>query len=243
MFAYQDLQAQASRAYQPQSETYQTVGASQCVIGLFPQTYLNAPNGTTPAASNTIPAVIAPQFFYTICSPQPVAAALQNGGYAPYGPSLAYANCSGYMPAHSMMPYPQARQGHMAECQGAMHKDVLGLDNSRGFYSTNDLALRIHFMALWVMATTSLLIDLLSTQPYRRRRHITSYHRLESHFHTMLFQSTVTWLHLTKQSQRPSQLCSSLRTRGLWIRVCPIQSTATATFTSVDFTQIPTTRS
>ena len=155
MYAYQDLQAQASRAYQPQSETYQTVRASQCdmgnqsTIGLFPQTYLNAPNGTIPAASNTIPAVNAPQFFYTICSPQPVAAApLQNGGYAAYAPSLAYstqANYSGYMPAHSMMPYSQARQGHMAERQGAMHKDVPGLDNRRGFYSTNDLALRTPF--------------------------------------------------------------------------------------------------
>lgn len=148
MFAYQDLQAQASRAYQPQSETYQTVRASQydmgneSMIGLFPQTYLNAPNGTIPAASNTIPAVIAPQFFYTICSPQPVTAALPKGGYAPYTPSLAYAtqaNYSGYMPAHSMMPYSQARQGHLAECQGAMHKDVPGL------YSTNDLALRTPF--------------------------------------------------------------------------------------------------
>ncbi|OBT60054.1 hypothetical protein VE03_10321 [Pseudogymnoascus sp. 23342-1-I1] len=103
---------------------------NQCMIGLFPQAYLNAPNGTIPAASYTIPAVIAPQFLYTICSPQPVAAALQNGGYAPYGPSRAYAtqaNYSGYMPAHSMMPYSQARQGHMAECQGAMHKDDLAL--------------------------------------------------------------------------------------------------------------------
>ncbi|OBT60123.1 hypothetical protein VE03_10160 [Pseudogymnoascus sp. 23342-1-I1] len=36
-------------------------------------------------------------------------------------------NYSGYMPAHSMMPYSQARQGHMAECQGAMHKDDLAL--------------------------------------------------------------------------------------------------------------------
>ena len=128
----------------------------QSMIGSSAQTHLNAPNGTIPAASNTIPAVNTPQFFYTqegrivyvpsgtIYSAQPVATAcLQNGSYAAYASGLPYATqagYSGYMPGYAMMPYTQTRQGHIAVRQGAMHKVALGLENRRGFYSTNESA-------------------------------------------------------------------------------------------------------
>ncbi|KFY87650.1 hypothetical protein V500_06847 [Pseudogymnoascus sp. VKM F-4518 (FW-2643)] len=162
MYAQQASQAQASRASQTQPGAYQAPGASQNDIGLqsmigsFAQAHLGAPNGTIPAASNTIPGVNTPQLFFTqdgqfycmpsanIYSTQPVATAhLQDGSYAGYAPGLTYATqagYSGYMPGYAMMPYAQARQGHMAERQGAMHKDVPGLDNRRGSYSTNESA-------------------------------------------------------------------------------------------------------
>ncbi|OBT68627.1 hypothetical protein VE03_01661 [Pseudogymnoascus sp. 23342-1-I1] len=162
MYAQQASQAQASRSSQTQSGTYQVAGASQndmglqSMIGSFAQAHLSASNGNIPAAPNTIPAVNTPQFFYTqegqlFCMPsanmysaQPVATAhLQDGSYAAYAPGLGYAtqaSYSGYMPSYAMMPYSQARQGHMAERQGAMHKDVPGLDNRRGSYSTNESA-------------------------------------------------------------------------------------------------------
>ena len=112
------------------------------MIDLSSQAHLNFPNA--PAASNTIPAVNATQFFYTIYSPQPVATApLLNGSYATYAPGLTYAtkaDYSGYMSAYSTMPYTQARQGHIAVRQGAMHKDAPGLENRRGFYSANESA-------------------------------------------------------------------------------------------------------
>lgn len=161
MYARHAPQAQAARASQTQSGTYQAPGAShndigiQSMIGSFAQTHISAPNGTIPAASNTIPAVNTPQYFFTqegqifcmpsanIYSTQPVATAhLQDGGYAAY-PGLAYASQTGYpgyMPGYAMMSYTQARQGHMSERQGAMHKEVPGLDNRRGSYSTNESA-------------------------------------------------------------------------------------------------------
>ncbi|OBT74805.1 hypothetical protein VF21_06424 [Pseudogymnoascus sp. 05NY08] len=162
MYAQQPSQAQASRASQTQPGTYQGAGASQNDIGLqsmmgsFAQAHISAPNGTIPAASNTIPGVNTPQFFLTqdgqlFCMPsaniysnQPVATAhLQDGGYATYAPGLPYGTqtgYSGYMPGYTMMPYPQARQGHLSDRQGTMHKDVPGLDNRRGSYSTNESA-------------------------------------------------------------------------------------------------------
>ncbi|KFX97177.1 hypothetical protein O988_04971 [Pseudogymnoascus sp. VKM F-3808] len=162
MYAQQASQTQTSRASQTQSGTYQTAGGSQgdigiqSMIGSFAQTHLNAPNGSIAAASNTIPAVNAPQFFYTqdgqivymtppnIYPTQPVATThLQDGSYAAFAPGLTYATqagYSGYIPSYAMMPYSQARQGHMADRQGAMHKDVPGLENRRGSYSTNESA-------------------------------------------------------------------------------------------------------
>ncbi|ELR09796.1 hypothetical protein VC83_06801 [Pseudogymnoascus destructans] len=162
MYAQQASQAQASRASQTQPGTYLAAGASQNDIGLqsmigsFAQAHISAPNGTIPAASNTIPGVNTPQYFFSqdgqifcmpsanIFSTQPVATAhLQDGSYAAYAPGLTYATqtgYSGYMPGYAMMPYAQARQGHLSDRQGAMHKDVPGLDNRRGSYSTNESA-------------------------------------------------------------------------------------------------------
>ncbi|KFY22903.1 hypothetical protein V493_06258 [Pseudogymnoascus sp. VKM F-4281 (FW-2241)] len=162
MYAQQSSQVQPSRTSQAQSGSYQVAGASQNDIGLqsmmgsFAQTHITAPNGTIPATSNTIPAVNTPQFFCTqdghlvymtsanMYPTQQVATGHpQDGSYAAYAPGLVYppqAGYSGYMPGYAMMPYSQARQGHMAERQGAMHKDVPGLDNRRGSYSTNGSA-------------------------------------------------------------------------------------------------------
>jgi hypothetical protein len=122
----------------------------QSMIGSSAQTHLNAPNGTIPAVSNTIPAVNTPRFFYTqegrivyvpsstIYSAQPVATAcLQNGSYAAYALGLDYATevgYSGYMPGYAMMPYTQTRQGHTVR-QGATHQGALGLENRRECYS------------------------------------------------------------------------------------------------------------
>lgn len=162
MYAQQASQAQASRASQTQPGPYQGAGASQNDIGLqsmigsFAQAHISAPHGTIPAASNTIPGVNTPQYFLTqegqlfyMSSPniyptQPVSNAhVQDGGYAAYAPGLPYGTqtgYSGYMPGYTMMPYAQARQGHLSDRQEAMHKDVPGLDNRRGSYSTNESA-------------------------------------------------------------------------------------------------------
>lgn len=161
MYAQQASQVQASRNTPTQPGTYQAAGGSQGDIGLqsmigsFSQTHLNVPNGNIPAATNTIPTVNAPQYFFTqdgqiVCLPsaniysaQPVPAAhLPEGTYA-YPPGLTYATQSayhGYMPGYAMMPYTQARQGYMGDRQGALHKEVPGLENRRGSYSTNESA-------------------------------------------------------------------------------------------------------
>ena len=161
MYVQQASQAQASRNSQVQPGTYQAAGGSQSDIGLqsiigsFSQTHLNVPNGNIPAATNTISTVNTPQYFFTqdgqivymssanIYSAQPVQTAhLPEGSYA-YTPGLAYATqaaYSGYMPGYAMMPYTQPRQGYMGDRQGVMHKDVPGLENRRGSYSTNESA-------------------------------------------------------------------------------------------------------
>ncbi|KFY33673.1 hypothetical protein V494_07416 [Pseudogymnoascus sp. VKM F-4513 (FW-928)] len=162
MYAQQGSQVQSSRGSQTQTGAYQAAGASQndmglqSMIGSFAQTHLNAPNGAIQAAPNTMQSVNTPQYFMTqegqlICMPsasiysaQPIPAThLQDGSYGTYGPGLTYATQAGYpgyMPGYAMMPYSQARHGNMAERQGAMHKDVPGLDNRRGSYSTNESA-------------------------------------------------------------------------------------------------------
>lgn len=161
MYAHQASQAQGHRNSQVQAGPFPAAGGSQSEIGLssminsFSQTHLNVPNGNIQAAANTIPAANTPQYFFTqdgqivympsanIFPSQPVAAThLPEGTYA-YPPGLAYApqaTYPGYMPGYSMMPYTQVRQGYMTERQEMMHKDVPGLENRRGSYSTNESA-------------------------------------------------------------------------------------------------------
>ncbi|RDL31945.1 RNA-binding, RBD [Venustampulla echinocandica] len=69
-------------------------------------------------------------------------AQLPEASYSPYGaalPYLAQAAYPGYLTGYPMLPYTTARAGHYPD-HSDHHKEVPGLDNRRGSYSTNESA-------------------------------------------------------------------------------------------------------
>lgn len=139
--------------------------AMAAMMNSFSQAHLGVPNGNmatnAPAAiSNPYP-VTTNQYFYTqegqlVYAPAPASAMYSAqtisapqlpqfldanyGNYAgalPYIPQAAY---PGYLPAYSMVPYTPARHGYHSDRSESMHKEVPGLENRRGSYSTNESA-------------------------------------------------------------------------------------------------------
>jgi hypothetical protein len=56
----------------------------------------------------------------------------------PYYPQAAY---PGYVPGYPLVPgYPSTRAGYYSDRSDSLHKDVPGLENRRGSYSTNESA-------------------------------------------------------------------------------------------------------
>jgi hypothetical protein len=125
------------------------------MMNSFSQTHLNIPAGNVPTA-NSMP-VNNQYLYYTgdgqiVCfasngmySGQPVAPNHLDGSYAyqpglPYPPHAAYPAVPSYLQGYPMLPYTPARPGFMAERADIMHKDVPGLENRRGSYSTNESA-------------------------------------------------------------------------------------------------------
>lgn len=126
------------------------------MINLFNQTHLAVPGAAVPPAGQY---PITGQFCYmqtqdgqVVCVPtaamysQPLAPAqLPDGTYGQYpGPMLAPQTAyPGYVPGYTMMPYVSpGRSGYYSDrsVSDVMNKDVPGLDNRRGSYSTNESA-------------------------------------------------------------------------------------------------------
>lgn len=127
-------------------------GGMASVINSLTQAHLSMPSGNIPPATN---GAQAPQYFFTqdgqivymppanVFQTQSMAAAPMPEGAYPYPQGLAYpppVSYPGYMQGYPLMPYTQPRQGYAADRHDAAHKDLPGLENRRGSYSTTESA-------------------------------------------------------------------------------------------------------
>lgn len=129
----------------------------------FSHTHLGVPNtnvhvntGGIPAGSSNQQGYLAGnQFFYTqdgqimyiptsniYTSPPMGQNQLSEGSYNAYAPAqyASQATYPGYVPTYPMIPYTPAQPGYYPDRSDIMNKDVPGLDNRRGSYSTNESA-------------------------------------------------------------------------------------------------------
>ena len=112
--------------------------------------------GSTPGTmgSSQLPLAATNQYFFTadgqlLMAPsmyptQPVAPSqlpeTSYGSYPAALPYLAQAAYHGYVPGYSVLPYTPGRAGYYPDRSEQLHKDVPGLENRRGSYSTNESA-------------------------------------------------------------------------------------------------------
>jgi hypothetical protein len=131
------------------------------MINAFNQAHLGVPAASLPTTAAAM-SVGAGQYpvnascFYTqdgqlvyapvpnIYSAQPIAPPqLPDGSYGTYPSTLQYlaqAPYPGYIPGYPMVQYTPGRSSYYSDRSDIMHKDVPGLENRRGSYSTNESA-------------------------------------------------------------------------------------------------------
>ncbi|KAH6676725.1 hypothetical protein B0J14DRAFT_359864 [Halenospora varia] len=108
-----------------------TMGAAQLPLGTQLQYYLTADGQY----------LVAPAGVYPSQAMSPTQ--LTEGAYTPYPASLPYLASAGYpsyVPGYPMLPYTSARTGYYTDRSDHLHKEVPGLENRRGSYSTNESA-------------------------------------------------------------------------------------------------------
>ncbi|KAF4626286.1 hypothetical protein G7Y89_g11880 [Cudoniella acicularis] len=108
-----------------------TMSAAQLPLGTQLQYYLTADGQY----------LVAPAGVYPSQAMAPTQ--LTEGSYTPYPASLPYlaqAAYPGYVPGYPMLPYTSARTGYYSDRSDHLHKEVPGLENRRGSYSTTESA-------------------------------------------------------------------------------------------------------
>ncbi|KAI9736428.1 MAG: hypothetical protein M1818_006162 [Claussenomyces sp. TS43310] len=141
----------------PVQQNSQADSTLASMINSFTHTHLGVPGSTlqgTPNAGAGQFSLNAGQYFYTsdgqlvyaaapgVYAPQAIATTqLADSNYGTYPGALQYlqpASYSGYMPGYPVIPYTPGRSGYWADRADALHKDVPGLENRRGSYSTTE---------------------------------------------------------------------------------------------------------
>jgi hypothetical protein len=156
-----DVQSLNSGYAQGHVQASQGESGLASMIGAFSQSHIGVPAATLPttAAAMSVGAGQFPvnaSYFYTqdgqlvyapapsLYSAQPMAPPqLPDGSYGTYPSTLQYltqAPYPGYIPGYSVLQYTPGRSSYYSDRSDIMHKDVPGLENRRGSYSTNESA-------------------------------------------------------------------------------------------------------